>query len=400
MIILGDKSGTTDEEDNPRAINAFQTLRARKLVTWVSDKVFEAFMQNRTGPEREEIINALKLRQDPLVQTDLPSSVALHVWQHGNGPMISVQLANVDEHKDSLATKNSTHELTLRIEGTDFAGVQQENDENGKQEISPLQVMFYSWSLPAGNPVELPSSLSTGLLKVKTPPFDRFGAIVIGACAMLLKESLQWFVQFLLSFWIGARGEVQVRAKAGLLRKLHQRLELATTVTPGQMAPTELLSESKAMLETIQGPDSVKFKANSSAGILQRLQNITDMLMVKLQGVKSSYDDFSRKARRDVTIGSAVNSAVVRIDFNGNTSAPPSPPGWHRVGPFTTYRYTAGIGATPGWLNRTGRYVFPGPAPATMAAKGSSGKPKPCPFSSASVRLQLVVYIVAKIIFY
>ena len=65
-------------------------------MTWVNDSVFTAFMQNSTGPQRQRIIDALQLRNQPLITTDLPSTVPLHVWLHGNGPMLSVQIANAD----------------------------------------------------------------------------------------------------------------------------------------------------------------------------------------------------------------------------------------------------------------------------------------------------------------
>ena len=337
VVVLGDTSGITDEEDLPRSPLAFASLREEGLLTWVNDTVFTAFMQNRTGPNRQQIIDALQLRNQPLITTDLPSTVPLHVWLHGNGPMVSVQMANTDKHTD--ATSNITHTIELRV-----------GQEPATQDTVAL---FYSWSLPDGKPVEVQFSVSNGHMRLTVPAFERFGALVIGA-----------------------KNEPDCRAAAGLVRKLTQRLELATTVTPGQTVPSELLDKSRGLLGTIQGMTAPVLTADQAKELLPKLSSVGQALDARLQQVPHTLKEFNRLSRASTA---NATDAVVRIDFSASPS--PSPAGWRRVGPKTKFVESSG---SAGWTGADS-LAYPGPAPAALSMKGSSGIPNPCPFPSDTV---------------
>jgi hypothetical protein len=339
VVVLGDTSGITDEEDHPRSPLAFESLRNEGLVTWVNDSVFTAFMQNSTGPQRQNIIDALQLRNEPLITTDLPSTVPLHVWLHGNGPMISVQMANADTHSDTNATSSKTHTIGLRFDQTPAT-----------QDIVAL---FYSWSLPGGKPVPISFNVSNGRMRLTVPAFERFGAVAIGV-----------------------NNEPNCRAAAGLVRKLTQRLELATTVTPGQTVPSKLLNESRGLLTTIQGKAASVLTVAQSKELLAKLNSMVQALNGSLQQVPQILKEYNRHARAKTL---NVTDAVVRVDFTASPS--PSPLGWRRVGPKTKFVESSG---SAGWTD-VAALVYPGPAPAALRAKGSSGIPNPCPFPNDTV---------------
>ena len=113
VVLLGDNCGNTDEEDRPRKVGAFDPLRNLPNVTWVPQDVLDAFTSNRSGPARGVVESALGIRETPLLSTNVSSGVSATVWQHGNGPMISVQLANGEKHAD--ATNQSPHTLSIRL---------------------------------------------------------------------------------------------------------------------------------------------------------------------------------------------------------------------------------------------------------------------------------------------
>jgi hypothetical protein len=336
VVVLGDDSGRTDEEDQPRSTPAFAKLVSEGWITWVNDQVFEGFMHNRTGSRRQEIIQQLGLQKQPLVTTDLPSTVPLHVWLHGNGPMLSVQIANADTHRGSKTTSNSTFNLSLRL------------DKECMQNVE--EALFYSWSLPGGTPIQLPFQVSDGRIAIAVPSFERYGAVVLGA-----------------------QGEPKVRAAAGLARKLTERLQLACTVTPGQDCPSELLETSRGLLDVVQGPHSNAL-TNQSRELLPKLNSVAEVLRRWLESVRNESADFNRASRAATT---NAKDAIVRIDFSGSPT--PSPPGWNRVGPHTVYT-SGGVG----W-SRPHSLAHTGPAPAALKMKGSSGIPNPCPFPTDAV---------------
>ena len=336
VVVLGDASGSTDEEDRPRQTPAFASLQRDGLVTWVNDSVLQAFVNNRTGAQRETIIGAMQLDREPLVSTDLPSTVPLHVWLHGNGPMLSVQIANADTHRTTRTTSNSTHELSLRLDGKSLSELDQAH--------------FYSWSLPGGAPIRIPFRVSSGRIAVTVPPFERFGAVVFAAA-----------------------GEEDARAAAGLTRKLTQRLELACTVTPGQTCPTAVLGRARGLLDSVQGQRAVKL-TNRSHQLLPQLDAVARELQSDLLKVRNESGEFNRLSREATTKAS---NAAVRVDFSGSPT--PSPPGWIRVGPKTMHSTSVAAG----WTGAS--QAHPGPAPAALKMKGSSGVPQPCPFPEDAV---------------
>ena len=340
VVVLGDASGITDEEDRLRATHAFASLRKEGLVTWVNDSVFTGFMQNRTGTHREEIASALRLQEEPLITTDLPTTVPLHVWLHGNGPMLSIQMANADTARTTNATSGASHTITLRL-GQDVA-------------TQPDTVQFYSWSLAGGKPIQLPFNISDGRMRVVVPPFERFGAVVMGE-----------------------KGEAECRATAGMVRKLTERLELATTVTPGQTVPSDVLNHSRKLLATVQGASSSVLTAGTSPGLLSHLNSTAKELGVRLKRIPQELAEFNRLSRETTT---NATGAVVRVDFSSSPSPPPA--GWHRVGPTT--KYDPSSSGSAGWTDMPS-LAHPGPAPAALRMKGSSGVPQPCPFATDAV---------------
>ena len=168
VVVLDDASGITDEEDSPRDVPAFDSLR-RGGVTWVNSSVFQSFTHNNTATSRAVITQALKLDEDPLLLTNLSGVASTFMWLHGNGPMTSVQLANGDTHSSSTLTSNTSHTLSVRV------GASQLTEEQ--------EVLFYTWSLneSTSTPTPLPFTVNGSRIDVVVPPFERYGAVTIGA---------------------------------------------------------------------------------------------------------------------------------------------------------------------------------------------------------------------------
>jgi hypothetical protein len=333
VVVLGDVSGLFDQEDRPRARPAFEALRSKGAVTFVNDTVFGAFMENVTAESsRSAIIRALQLNEDPLIETDFPPTVNLAMWLHGNGPMLSVQFGNGDIHRTSHETDNTSFALSMRVH----------HEPNVK-----LEAWFYSWSLPGGAPVRLPFHIGGERINVTVPPFARFGAVVIGAL-----------------------GEPEIRAEAGMVQKLTSRLELASTVTPGQSATPAGLSSARALLKEIQGPYAATLY-NPSHTLLSKLNAIVIALNKTLRQVHNDSIEFNFRSRSATTN----SKGLVRIDLG----AGPATPGWNHVGANTSF--TPGAA---GWLGEQS-YAFGSPAPAALSRKGSSGLPQPCPFMTDAV---------------
>ena len=170
IVLLGDSCGNTDEEDRVRKVGAFDWMRNLPNVTWVPQDVLDAFTSNRSGPARDAVETALGIHEMPMLMTNVSRGVSATVWHHGNGPMLSVQLANSEKHAD--ATSQSPHTLSLRL-GQDII----HNSSGGRN----IEVLFFSWSLPENGSLALPLSFTVAgnIIDIIVPPFDRFGAVLL-----------------------------------------------------------------------------------------------------------------------------------------------------------------------------------------------------------------------------
>jgi hypothetical protein len=337
VVVLGDTSGNTDEEDYIRDLPAFDVLRRQGLVSWVNDTVFSAFMANRTGLQRQAISDALGLNDNPLITTNAPRSVAVAAWLHGQGPMVSIQMANAGKHDLPV---NTTIALSIRFADGDYYIPAEQ-----------LEVQFSSWSTPGGQPVALPTISSAGRINVTIPAFTRFCAVTLAV-----------------------KGELKSRTEAGLLRKLTERLDLASTVTPTIRSASciqktaQLLAQSRSLLRSVQGPHSVALNISFTQRIPLHMAQKSTQIRAALHSVRTELIAATSRNRLETRNA----SGMVQIDFSA--SAAPSPPGWIRVGPRTAYQH-----GTIGWVEPAS-IVYSNPAPQILARKGAGGVPPPCPF--------------------
>eukprot|EP00937_MAST-01D_sp_MAST-1D-sp2_P001842 g1842.t1 len=359
VVLLGDACGSTDEEDRPRETGAFEPLRHAPNVTWVSQDVLDAFTSNQTGPARQIVERALAIHDAPLLTTNLSSGVTATVWQHGNGPMISVQLANGDKHPD--ATLSSPHALSIRL-GGELA----RRSARG----TALEVLFYSWSLPQNGTAPLPLAFTQdgSDLTVVVPPFERFGAVTVGVT-----------------------GEASVRHAAGHVRKLFERLTLASTSAPGaradaraNAAASAALATARALLAKVQGAGSRILDRDAIDNLNLRFHASNATLSAALQRAGADVVAYHASARAAATNTSA---AIASIGF-GRTSmlgGAAAPPGWRQVDADTVYTHESGVGWVSGGTEPARLRVQRGPAPGALRQGKKVVAALACPFPEHGV---------------
>ncbi|MBT4482997.1 MAG: hypothetical protein HOC71_04880 [Candidatus Latescibacteria bacterium] len=254
LILWGD-TGTRDEELRIRSHSVFKDL------------------QNNPGngsvisvKNEENALAFLNSNKQPLIETDLPRSVWLNVWQHGNGPMTSVQMVNYNA--DIKANEiNSVQDFTLRLRC--------DNDE-------PFtDVRFLS---PDSEPLNLPFTMNNGYAEVKIPNLNIFGVIVFSA-----------------------QDEFRARSAAAQVRKWLERLKIANRC-PGETIAqdSELIRETEAALNTFQGSANDDYNSSMRKSfdsmtmqLKSRVEQITENVSILCEELRSDTADINAQYKFD-----------------------------------------------------------------------------------------------------
>lgn len=340
VVLAGARTGTCDEEDRPRSVPAFSSILGHPGVTTISETIWQDFLQNNSAASRAAVAAALHVADAPLVTAPaLPSSAAVAVWEHGEGPMVSVQIALGDSRHNTASAMN----ISLRC----------------PPGMPPHpEARLYSPSLPAGEPVSLGPARRVGdRFVVAVPSFSGYGAVVVGC-----------------------PGEAELRSVTASVRKFFERLKLASTVTPGQSPPVALLQSAEALLNRVQGRQAEKLTDGAARDLHPRLNAMASKLSARLAEVSSASVTFNAATRRDAT---DTSNAVIAIDFGGDDSAP-VPSGWRRVTPVTPFGRQPG---DAGWIagSASSGAVHASPAPAALVQGKETVPMVPCPLEQGSV---------------
>ena len=323
-LVLWSEVGTRDEELNTRAQNAFDDLVADPG----AGQVVLASGADTTNyinkvPGAEAILAALFDQPNPLLETDLPPTVWANVWQHGAGPMTTVQMVNydIDMASDSVA-EVSNFTVKARIpNGVVFSQATYYHTDYLATDVG---------AIPA--PQILPLQITNGYAEVTVPHLGVFGV---------------------LSF--SASNEQDARGTAAEVRKWYERLKMALRMPgwQGDAATSNLLDSTEFYLSGIQGDVQVAdFGVLVGSGQTLATDLEAAVEEITLQVPQDRYDRLAQ---------TLAANALHKFDFGSDGN---SPSGWQPVGVDTNY--TAQLGY--GWVqkNPLSAVVYSAPHPQDM----------------------------------
>ena len=323
-LVLWAEVGTRDEELNIRAQNAFDDLIADSgagevVVASATDTT--DYINKVSGTEA--ILAGIFDQPNPLLETDLPPIVWANVWQHGAGPMTTVQMVNydIDMASDSV---NAVSNFTVKVRIPSGAIFNQ---------ATYYHTDYLAIDVGAVPAVQiLPLQLTNGYAEVAIPHLGVFGILSLSAS-----------------------NEQDARGTAAEVRKWYQRLKMALRMPDwrADAATSNLLNSASNYLAGIQGNVQVAdFGALIGSGqtLATDLEAAVDE--ITLQVPLDRYDRLAQTLSTD---------ALHKFDFG---SAGNSPAGWQPVGVDTNY--TAQLGY--GWVQKDplNAVVYSAPYPQDM----------------------------------
>lgn len=315
-LVLWDEVGTRDEELKPRTEPAFKKLTYEpgkgKVVTTLDQGpiihpntghvygLAKAYLEQTPGigKKLEKLIGS----KNSVIETDLGELVWLNVWQHGAGPMMSVQLVNyqIDTEADKA---NPCENFTIRLRVP----------ANAKYERADY--FFADYITHGAEPpesIQLAFEQKDSFVEVKVPRLDIFGIVVFST-----KE------------------ELAARTAAAAVRKWYQRLKIAKRC-PGQNIDdaSPLLQKAKNYLDGIQGDANV-------ANFTPLLEPDRELAKQLHQNLKITTDQVTAdrgKPCQDLNVAQAFK----KFDFGSQRTLP----AWTAVGIDTAYNSDRGYGWT------------------------------------------------------
>ncbi len=302
--------GTRDEELATRSRQVFDDLVADPgagIVEIITTADADSYI---AGGGDSAIAPKIVDYSTPVIETTAPSTVWLNVWQHGAGPMTSVQMVNydIDPHADTLASTGSFTVTLREPTGVTFTHADYINTD-------------YIGTNPPTTFTSLTITRSSGYVEVTVPSLDLFGVLVFSV-----------------------DDELQARLEAGHTRKWYERLKIALRCKgQNEQDYAMLLDGSKTVLDSIQG-DAV---VSDFASLIPTLQTKSAELQNTLNDVTTSVTALQKTLESD-----ALNvTADYKFDFGPVDSLAE---GWAEVTTNTTYTPQQGYGWTS--YNELGAY--------------------------------------------
>lgn len=294
--------GTRDEELAVRSTQAFDDLIASPgsgTVEIISTSLTNNYTNEVEGAD-DTIAAQIADAVTPVVETSAPETVWLNVWQHGAGPMTSVQMFNNDINVGAdTFTPATSFTVTLR-------------EPNG---VTWTHADFYNTDYDGAIPTT-PTSLAItrngDYVEVTVPQLDMFGV---------------------LAFTVD--NELTARMEAGQTRKWYERLKMALRCPDANLATyATLLSDSKTLLDQIQGDVVV----SNFSSLISPLQTKGTELESALNAVTTAVT-----AVQAADNSAAINvTAAYKFDF-GEAGAQP---GWTQITTSSSYSASPGYGWT------------------------------------------------------
>ncbi len=294
--------GTRDEELAMRSTQVFDDLIADPgsgTVETIATALADNYINKVSGSD-DAIATQIEDAVSPVLQTTAPETVWLNVWQHGAGPMTSVQMFNndLDVSSDTI-TPATNFTVTLREpDGVTWTHADYYNtDYDGTIEVDPNSLSF---------------TRNGDYVEVTVPQLDVLGILVFSV-----------------------DGELDARMEAGQTRKWYERLRMALRCPDADKSNyTALLEESETLLGQIQGDVVV----SNFTSLVSLLQTTGASLESALDDVTVAVADALDSVQTD-----ALNAtALEKYDF-GESGTPID---WTEI--TTTTKYSQSLGY--GWL--------------------------------------------------
>ncbi len=294
--------GTRDEELAVRGTQVFDDLIADPgwgTVETISTSLATNYINKAAGAD-DTIAAKIVDSTLPVLETTAPETVWLNVWQHGAGPMTSVQMFNndLDVTNDTISPATN-FTVTLREPGG----------------VTWMHADYYNTDYD-------------GLIETNARPlsFTRIGDYV-----QVTVTNLDLFGILVFS----VDDELDARMEAGQTRKEYERLKMALRCPDAdEAAYTNLLGESETLLGQIQGDVVV----SNFSPFVSQLQTKSAELGSALNAVTVSVE-----AALNARQMNALNvTAFKKYDFGKSGAAA----GWTEVTANTQYTNTLGHG----WL--------------------------------------------------
>ena len=315
-LVLWDEVGTRDEELKRRHEPAFARLMANpgrgSVVSTAAANptghvqsgrehdLAKAYLQRKPGAD-SQLATLLKLEK-PLITTNLPKLVWLNVWDHGGGPMRSVQIVNYDFDPDSTDF-SPVKDFTIRMRmppGVEYT------------QADYLCTNYYTPEAAVPPPQQLPFDVADGYIEVTVPHLEIFGVVVFST-----------------------QGELEARETAAQTRKWYERLKIAKRCR-GQSAAdgADLLNRATAHLDKIQGD----VKVCSFYSLIEPGTRLTSQLRRAVEKVTKQVTEGKNRLCEDVLAA----QAVYKFDFGESEVAD----GWTPITTSTDYSPNRGYGWT------------------------------------------------------
>jgi len=269
LVLLGE-CGTHDEELHERGQSAFAEIPSGAFVS------------------------ADSLKGEAVASGDLPPSVWLNVWQHGGGPMTSVQM--VDYDLDLTADQPrpvGPFRLSLRVDGA--------------ERLTSARLIR-----PEGEPMPLEMEKHGAEVRVTVPTIDLWAIVLLAA-----------------------DDEWETRSLAAKARKWLERLRIASRCSgQDRDAHDELIAQASALLAQIQG----RVKVHDFTTLREPLVHTAKTLRQRVEQITENVSTLQKTLRAQI-----LNvEAVKKFDFGGMEA----PEGWTPVTVDSTYTQDRGFGWT------------------------------------------------------
>ena len=319
-LVLWGEVGTRDEElrrrpspvfteliNNPGKGKVKSTAASTPLEDVKTGNSFElSEAYRRKVPGAEEKLAKLLSQETPLVETSLPPLLWLNVWQHGAGPMMSVQMVNyeIDYEKDTVATRKD-FSIRLRVpDGVTYARA---------------DYFFTDYFTPNAAPPaskQLPFTQKDGYVEVKIPHLEIFGTVVFSS-----------------------EKELEARTAAAETRKWYERLKIAKRCPGQDIADVAgLLKESRDYLDSIQG----NVQVSGFSALIEPGKTLAKRLREGVEQVTAEVTALKEQSRNEVL--------DVEADYKFDFGEAEVTGGWIQVTTQTLYTPDQGYG----WLSTAG----------------------------------------------
>ena len=317
-LVLWGENGTRNEELAVHPENAFKELienpgKGSVITTntlgpltdprtgLVSD-ITEAYIHDKSK-EAEEKLAEIFIQPDSLLETDLPRTVWVNVWQHGDGPMTTVQMVNYDiDLKTDTVEPVKNFKVKVRIpEGGAFSQAIYFHTSYLAEDFSVLP-----------NAQVLPLQITNGYAEVTVPHLGIFGVLSLTS-----------------------DHEQAARENAARVRKWYQRLKIAHRVPGWQVdvETTALLESAEDYLAGIQGD----VKVANFQDFIEPGRTLAGKLKENVEEITVQVPQ-QRADRLEQTLAT---DTIHKFDFGADGD---SPEGWKSVGADTDYTEQKGYG--------------------------------------------------------